>query len=129
MEGAAPDVYTEALLERGQRIAALMGRLAGASALPHKERHRRRRLAVLPEVARVVGTSLNVGEIFDQVGDAVRPMLDFDVMVARLIGSSGAFERRDFRVSDQPDEHLADRPEDYSFGSRSPAREPGLLRD
>src|SRR3989475_3988712 len=126
---AAPDVYTEAHLELGQRIAALIGPLVEAIALLHKERHRRRRLAVLPEVARVVGTSLNVGEIFDQVGDAVRPMLDFDVMVARLIGSSGAFERRDFRVSDQPDEHLADRPEDYSFGSRILAREPVLLRD
>src|SRR5713101_7111518 len=126
---AAPDVYTEAHLEMGQRIAALIGPLVEAIALLHKERHRRRRLAVLPEVARVVGTSLNVGEIFDQVGDAVRPMLDFDVMVARLIGPSGAFERRDFRVSDQPGEHLADRPEDYSFGSRILAREPVLLRD
>src|SRR5947209_1224183 len=125
---AAPDVYTEAHFEMGQRIAALIGPLVEAIALLHKERHRRRRLAVLPEVARVVGTSLNVGEIFDQVGDAVRPMLDFDVMVARLIGSSGVFERRDFRVSDQPDEHLADRPEDYSFGSRPLAREPVLLR-
>src|SRR5438128_6012649 len=113
----------------GQRIAALIGPLVEAIALLHKERHRRRRLAALPEVARVVGTSLNVGEIFDQVGDAVRPMLDFDVMVARLIGSSGVFERRDLRVSDQPDEHLADRPEDYSFGSRLLAREPVLLRD
>ena len=72
---AAPDVYTEAHLEMGQRIAALIGPLVEAIALLHKERHRRRRLAVLPEVARVVGTSLNVGEIFDQLGDAVRPML------------------------------------------------------
>jgi transcriptional regulator with GAF, ATPase, and Fis domain len=85
---------------------------------------------MLPEVARVVGTSLNVGEIFDQLGDAVRPMLDFDVMIARLIGSSGAFERRDFRVIDQPGEHpLADRPEDYSFCSRILAQESVLLRD
>ena len=126
----APDVYTEAHLEKGQRIAELIGPLVEAIALLHKERHRRRRLAVLPEVARVVGTSLNVGEIFDQLGDAVRPMLDFDVMIARLIGSSGAFERGDFRVIDQPGEHpLADRPEDYSFGSRILAREPVLLRD
>src|SRR5258705_3613988 len=125
----APDVYTEAHLEMGQRIAELIGPLVEAIALLHKERHRRRRLAMLPEVARVVGTSLNVGEIFDQLGDAVRPMLDFDVMIARLIGSSGAFERRDFRVSDQPDEHLADRPEDYSFGSRILSPQPLLLRD
>jgi transcriptional regulator with GAF, ATPase, and Fis domain len=126
----APEFYTEAHLEMGQRIAELIGPLVEAIALLHKERHRRRRLAVLPEVARVVGTSLNVGEIFDQLGDAVRPMLDFDVMIARLIGSSGAFERGDFRVIDQPGEHpLADRPEDYSFGSRILAREPVLLRD
>ena len=126
---AMPNVYTEAHLEMGQRIAELIGPLVETIALLHKERHRRRRLAELPEVARVVGTSLNVGEIFDQLGDAVRPMLDFDAMVARLIGPSGAFERRDFRVSDRPDEHLADRPEDYSFGSRILAGEPVLLRD
>src|SRR5712692_7781594 len=127
---ATPDVYTEAHLEMGQRIAELIGPLVEAIALLHKERHRRRRLAVLPEVARVVGTSLNVGEIFDQLGDAVRPMLDFDIMIARLIGSSGTFERGDFRVIDQPGEHpLADRLEDYSFGSRILAREPVLLRD
>jgi len=126
---ATPNVYTEAHLEMGQRIAELIGPLVETIALLHKERYRRRRLAVLPEVARVVGTSLNVGEIFDQLGDAVRPMLDFDVMIARLIGSRGAFERRDFRVSDQPDEHLAYRPEDYSFGSRILARESVLIRD
>src|SRR6266481_5391684 len=126
----APDVYTGAHLEMGQRIAELIGPLVEAIAVLHKERRRRRRLAVRPEGARVVGTSLNVGEIFDQLGDAVRPVLDFDVMIARLIGSSGAFERGDFRVIDQPGEHpLADRLEDYSFGSRILAREPVLLRD
>jgi transcriptional regulator with GAF, ATPase, and Fis domain len=126
---ATPDVYTEAHLEMGQRIAELIGPLVEAVALLHTERHRRRRLAVLPEVARVVGTSLNVSDIFDQLGDAVRPVLDFDVMLARLIGSSGAFEGRGFRMSDQPDEHLADRPEDYSFGSRLLAGEPALICD
>jgi len=46
---------------------------------------------VLPEVARVVGTSLNVDEIFahSERGAAV---VDFDLMIARLIGPSGAFE-------------------------------------
>jgi len=43
-------------------------------------------------VARVVGTSLNVDEIFAQLGAAVRPVVDFDLMIARLIGPSGAFE-------------------------------------
>ena len=124
-----PDVYTEAHLAMGRQIADVIGPIIESIVLVHSERRRRQRLRVVPEVARVVGTSLNVGEIFDQLGDAVRPMLDFDVMIARLIGSRGAFERRDFRVSDQPDEHLAYRPEDYSFGSRILARESVLIRD
>jgi len=59
---------------------------------------------VLPEVARVVGTSLNVDEIFAQLGAAVRPVVDFDLMIARLIGPSGAFEGNALRVSDKPEE-------------------------
>jgi len=126
----APDVYTEAHLGMGQRIAELIGPLVENIVLLHKERHRRRRLAVLPEVARVVGTSLNVGEIFDQLGAAVRPVLDFDLMIARLIGPSGAFERGNLWVSDQSEEPPpADRPEDYSFFSRIFAREAVLLRE
>jgi hypothetical protein len=90
-------VYTEADLQMGQQIAELIGPLVEYVALLHTERHRRHRLAVLPEVARVVGTSLNLGEIFDQLGAAVRPVLDFDIMIARLIGPSGAFEGDDLR--------------------------------
>jgi transcriptional regulator with GAF, ATPase, and Fis domain len=126
----APDAYAEADLVTGQRIAELLGPLVENVVILHRERHRRRRLAVLPEVARVVGTSLNVGEIFAQLGAAVRPVLDFDLMIARLIGPSGAFEGPVLRVSDQPEEpQCGDRPEDYSFGSRIHARELVIVLD
>ncbi|PYO58605.1 MAG: hypothetical protein DMD83_03170 [Candidatus Rokuibacteriota bacterium] len=126
----APDVYTESHVETGQRIAELFGPLVENIVLLYKERHRRRRLAVLPEVARVVGTSLNVREIFDQLGAVVRPVLDFDRMIARLIGPSGAFQGRDLRVSDEPEElPPGDKPEDYSFFSQILAREPVLVRE
>jgi transcriptional regulator with GAF, ATPase, and Fis domain len=125
-----PGVYTEADLQVGQQIAELIGPLLEYVALLHTERHRRRRLAVLPEVARVVGTSLNVGEIFDQLGAAVRPVLDFDLMIARLIGPSGTFEGDDLRVSDRPEVlPPGDGPEAYSFGPRILAREPVLVRE
>jgi transcriptional regulator with GAF, ATPase, and Fis domain len=114
-----PDAYTETDLATGQRIAAMLGPLVENIVMLHKERHRRRRLAVLPEVARVVGTSLDLGEIFTQLGAAVRSVLDFDLMIARLIGPGGAFEGPVLRVSDRPEEpQCGDRPEDYSFGSR-----------
>jgi transcriptional regulator with GAF, ATPase, and Fis domain len=126
----APGAYTEVDLATGLRIAEVLGPLLENIVLLHKERQRRRRLVVLPEVARVVGTSLNVGEIFDQLGAAVRPVLDFDLMAARLIGPSGAFEGRGFRVNDEPREsECGDRPEDYSFSSRISARERVIIRD
>jgi transcriptional regulator with GAF, ATPase, and Fis domain len=127
----APGVYTEADLQVGQQIAELIGPLLESVALLHTERQHRRRLAVLPEVARVVGTSLNVGEIFDQLGAAVRPVLDFDLMIARLIGPGGTFEGDVLRVSDQPEVLPPDDgPEAYSFCPRILlAREPVLIRE
>jgi Nif-specific regulatory protein len=126
----APEAYTEAHLGTGLRIAELFGPLLENIVLLHKERQRRRQLAVLPEVARVVGTNLNVGEIFDQLGAAVRPVLDFDLMIARLIGPSGAFEGRDLRMRDASGEPpCSGRPEDYSFGSRIAARQLVITRD
>jgi transcriptional regulator with GAF, ATPase, and Fis domain len=126
----APDAYTDAHLVMGQQIAELLGPLIENIVLLRKERHRRGRLAVLPDVARVVGASLNVDEIFEQLGAAVRPVLDFDVMIARLIGPSGAFEGSALRVSDTPQEpSCGDRPEDYSFGSRIAAGEAIIIRE
>jgi hypothetical protein len=124
----APDAYTEADLETGQRIAKLIGPLVENIVLLHKERHRQRRLAVLPEVAHVVGTSLNAGEIFAQLGAAVRTVLDFDMMIARLLGPSGALEGPVLWVSDRPEEPpCGDRPDDYSFGARILAGELAII--
>jgi transcriptional regulator with GAF, ATPase, and Fis domain len=125
-----PDAYNEAHLVTGQRIGDLLGPLIENIVLLHKEHQRRRRVAVLPEVARVVGTSLNVDEIFAQLGAAVRSVLDFDLMIARLIGPSGAFEGNTLRVSDKPEgPRCGDRPEDYSFSSRIAARECVIIRE
>ena len=125
-----PDVYTESSVKTGQRIAEFLGPLVENIVLLHKERHRRRRLAVVPAVARVVGTSLNVHKIFDQLGAVVRPVLDFDLMIARLIGPSGTFQGGDLHVSDEPQDLPGGyRPEDYSFGSRLLAQEVVLVRD
>src|SRR5882724_8494558 len=125
-----PDVYTESSVKTGQRIAEFLGPLVENIVLLHKERHRRRRLAVVPAVARVVGTRLNVHKIFDELGAVVRPVLDFDLMIARLLGPSGTFQGGDLHVSDEPEDLPAGyRPEDYSFGLRLLAQEVVLIRD
>jgi len=60
-----PDVYTEAHLATGRQIADVIGPVIEHIMLVHTARRRRQRLRVVPEVARVLGTSLNVAEIFD----------------------------------------------------------------
>ena len=126
----APDVYTEAQITIGRRIAEVLGPVVEHIVLLQKERDRLRRMAVLPEVSRVLGGSLDVGNIFEQLGAVVRRVLDFDRMIVRPIGPGGALQRTALLVGDLlADLHPEHRLADYSFGARLVARELVLIRD
>src|SRR2546425_7329018 len=124
-----PDVYTEAHLAIGRQIADVIGPVIESIVLVHTERRRRQRLRVVPEVARVLGTSLNVAEIFDQLAAAVRPVLDFDIMVTRLFEPEGPFEKGELRAAEgRSVRGAAERLEDFSFTARLLVREPVMMR-
>jgi len=126
----APDVYTEAQITIGRRIAEVLGPVVEHIVLLQKERDRLRRMAVLPEVSRVLAGSLDVGNIFEQLGAVVRRVLDFDRMIVRPIGPGGALQRPALLVGDLlADLHLEHRLADYSFGARLVTRELVLIRD
>ena len=126
----APDMYTEAHATTGRRIADVLGPVVENIVLLQKERDRRRRMAVLPEVSRVVAGSLDVGNIFQELGAAVRSVLDFDLMIVRPIGASGTLQRSILLVGDVPADVQSERRlEDYSFGARLAAKEIVLLND
>jgi len=126
----APDVYTEAPITIGRRIAEVLGPVVEHIVLLQKERDRLRRMAVLPEVSRVLAGSLDVGNIFEQLGAVVRRVLDFDRMIVRPIGPGGALQRTALLVGDLlADLHPEHRLADYSFGARLVARELVLIRD
>jgi transcriptional regulator with GAF, ATPase, and Fis domain len=125
----APNVYTEAQADTARQIADLLGPLVENLALLHKERDRCRRMAVLPAVSRVVGASLDVGAIFEQLGEVVRRVLEFDLMIARLIGPNGTLQRSALLVGERADPPAEYRLEDYSFGKRVLAQEVVLWRD
>src|SRR5258705_2124859 len=123
-----PDVYTDAHLVIGRQIADVIGPVIESFVLVHMERRRSQRLRVVPEVARVLATSLNVAEIFDRLAAAVRPVLDFDIMATSIVDSE----------SIAPWLHVADgwtvpersdRFEDFSFTARLLSREPVLMRE
>src|SRR2546426_10594155 len=127
---SAPAIYTEAHVTTARRIAEMLGPLVESIVLLQKERDRRRRMAVLPEVSRVIAGSLDVGNIFQELGAAVRTVLDFDLMLVRPIGVSGTLQRSMLLVGDMPADLQPERRlEDYSFGARLAAKEMVLVSD
>src|SRR6266851_6881993 len=123
-----PDVYTEAHLATGRQIADVVGPVIESIVLVHEQRRRRQRLRVVPEVARVLATSLNVAEIFDRLAAAVRPVLDFDILDTSFVESESIAPW--LRVADGlPVPERSDRFEDFSFGTRLLSREPVLIRE
>ena len=130
LASVVPDLYTEAHLTTGRRIADVLGPVLETIVLLQQDRDRRQRMAVLPEVSRVISASLDVGNIFEQLGGVVRRVLDFDFMIVRLIEPGGAPQRTTLLVGDgAADRYPLHRLEDYSFGSRIAAQELVLLRD
>src|SRR5437879_719589 len=127
---SAPAIYTEAHVTTARRIAEMLGPLVESIVLLQKEGDRRRRMAVLPAVSRVIAGSLDVGNIFQELGAAVRTVLDFDLMLVRPIGASGTLQRSMLLVGDMPADLQPERRlEDYSFGARLAAKEMVLVSD
>src|SRR2546429_201932 len=118
-----PDVYTEAQITIGRRIAEVLGPVVEHIVLLQKERDRLRRMAALPEVSRVLAGSLDVGNIFEQLGAVVRRVLDFDRMIVRPIGPGGALQRTALLVGDLPAAlHPEHRLSGVSVAGGAPAR-------
>src|SRR3989441_5024875 len=127
---SAPAIYTEAHVTTARRIAEMLGPLVESIVLLQKEGDCRRRMAVLPAVSRVIAGSLDVGNIFQELGAAVRTVLDFDLMLVRPIGASGTLQRSMLLVGDMPADLQPERRlEDYSFGARLAAKEMVLVSD
>jgi transcriptional regulator with GAF, ATPase, and Fis domain len=126
-----PDVYTEAHVATARRIAELIGPFIENAALLHRERRRRRRLRALGGFAGVLSASLNVQDVFARLADAVRPVLDFDLMGVCLVTTSG----REIEVlAEVNDVAGAEGPariplEDFSFSSKVEAGEVVVIHD
>ncbi|MFB3819018.1 MAG: sigma 54-interacting transcriptional regulator [Candidatus Methylomirabilales bacterium] len=81
--------YAEAQLAVFHQLGNLIAPFIENLVLLHSERHRRRRLKALDGLTRALGASLNVRDVFARLAEAVRPVLDFDVMGVVLLSASG----------------------------------------
>ena len=88
MSGTA-GIYAEAHASVCRQIADLIGPFVETVAALHRERRRRERLNAATALPAILGASLTVGEVLKRLGEAVRPLIDFDVMRLRLLAPTG----------------------------------------
>ena len=126
-----PNAFAEPHLATARQVADLIAPLIENVVLLHREQRRRSRLAALDGLARVFGTSLNLKETFEQVAQAIRPSLGFDVMGARLRGDSGREMELVGRVIDHSGPTSPPRIpcDDLSFLTKVEAGTPVLIHD
>jgi len=126
-----PETYAEPHVARAREVADLIAPFIENLVLLHREQRRRSRLAALGSLAHVFGASLNLRETFEQVAQAVRPVLGFDVMGVRLLAESGRDMELVGRVSDSPGPASPARIpfDDLSFSATVQAGTPVLIRD
>ena len=129
MSGTA-GIYAGAHASVCRQIADLIGPLVETAAALHRERRRRERLNAATALPAILGASLTVGEVLERLGEAVRPLIDFDVMRLRLLAPTGqGFERIGMIASSPPVHPATATIEDYSIADRLSRGEVVLIRD
>ena len=125
------NTYTPTHLTAAQQVADLIGPFIENLVLLQRERRRRRRLQALEGFARILGASLNVRDVFERLAEAVRPVLDFDLMGVSLLSASGRELEVLAKVTNFEAEATPARIplEDFSFSSKVGAGEVILIHD
>ena len=127
---ATAGMYTEAHASAGRQVANLIGPFVNAVVVLHRERRRRERLAAATALAPILGASLKVGDVLEPLGEAVRPLIDFDTMGLAVRAADGqGFERSGIIGTRRPGYSETPRIEDYSVLERVTRGEVILVRD
>jgi transcriptional regulator with GAF, ATPase, and Fis domain len=125
-----PGIYTETHASSCRQLADLIGPFVETVVMLHRERRRRERLAAAIGLAPILGASLKVGDVLERLGEAVRPLIDFDVMGLAVRAADGqAFERIGLIGAPPSDYPGTPTIEDYSVLERVSRGEVILVRD
>ncbi len=88
VSSVAPGVYTDDHVAACRQIADLIGPFVQGMVLFQREHRRRARLQAITALAPILGTSLKVGDFLERLGEALRPVLDFDAMAIRVVNAA-----------------------------------------
>src|SRR2546425_12968377 len=127
---ATVGLYTEAHALACRQVSDLIGPFVHAAVALHRERRRRERLAAATALAPILGASLKVGDVLERLGEAIRPLIDFDTMGLALRAADGpGFERSEIIGVRRPGYATTPAVEDYSTLERVSRGEIILVRD
>jgi Nif-specific regulatory protein len=126
-----PRAYGETHRAAAIQTAELIAPFIQSVVLLQRERRRRRRLRALEGLTRALSHSLNVRDVFNRLAEAVRPVLDFDVMGVCLLTTSGREVELFAEVDDAATEEKPYRIplEHFSFAGKVEAGEPVIISD
>jgi transcriptional regulator with GAF, ATPase, and Fis domain len=129
MSGTA-GLYTDAHVSVCRRLADLIAPVVEAVVALHRERRLRERLKAAAGLPAILGASLKLGDILERLGEAVRPLIDFEVMGLALRTASGQrFERIGLVGGQGRVNPESGTPEDFSKLERVVRGEVVLIRD
>src|SRR2546422_716674 len=127
---ATVGLYTEAHALACRQGSDPIGTFLHAAVGLHRERRRRERLAAATALAPILGASLKVGDVLERLGEAIRPLIDFDTMGLALRAADGpGFERSGIIGVRRPGYATTPAVEDYSTLERVSRGEIILVRD
>jgi len=127
-----PAAFTDEHLLRLRELSLLIGPFVHSAALLQRERRRRKRLAALEGLTRVLGGSLDVRDVFRRLADALRPLLDFEIVGVALLHPSGRDLEMLAEIDDAPRGTVTPPRiplDDFSFAARVEAGETVLIHD
>src|SRR5213593_5072266 len=127
---ATVGLYTEAHALACRQVSDLIGPFVHAAVALHRERRRRERLAAATALAPILGASLKVGDVLERLGEAMRPLIDFDVMGLYLLAADGqGFDRMGIIGTPLPGGSATPTIQDYSVLERVSRGDVFLVRD
>ena len=122
-------LYSAAHASACRQIADLIAPFVKTVVVLHRERRRRERLAAAAGLAPILGASLKVGDVLVRLGEAVRPLIDFEVMGLAVRAADGrAFEQIGV-IGHRPERPETPTIDDYSVLERVSHGEVVLVRD
>ncbi|HEY7518455.1 MAG TPA: sigma 54-interacting transcriptional regulator [Methylomirabilota bacterium] len=124
----AAGMYGPVHVERMRTIGRLIGPSIETIAQLHRGRRRQRRIDLLKRITQMLATSLDLRQVLEPVGNAIRVAVDFDAMGVVLFKPGGREYEFFGTVGEPPPPGLDTIPVlDFSFGSALRTGQPVLL--